>query len=249
MDLVRKIIKHKTSCIIISPHCDDAILSCGELLLQLNKKTKVTIINVFTAAHGKPYTLSEKQFLKTSGYTDAETLYKERQNEDKKVVSTFSVSIINLGLEDALFRRKKQKTFLGKFLPDFDHLYPTYRWHIIKKIEKNDYTILELKKKLKMFKNKNTLVFAPYGIGNHVDHVIARKVCEELFENLILYSDFPYNVNESIDNKRFNKEKIYTLQPDRNKKDKLIKGYITQFHGLFPTGTIPVHSEIYYSKS
>lgn len=247
-NLIKEIIERKFDCLIVSPHHDDAVLSCGELLAQLKGKTAVTVINVFTSAHGKPYTLSEKQFLKASGSSDALALYEERENEDKKILSQLGVSIINLGFEDALFRRKIRRTFLGRLLSEFDHVYPTYRWHLLKGLSRNDISAKELKKKLLPYKNKKTLVFAPYAIGDHVDHLIVRNVCEELFDNLILYSDFPYNVRLNSDGKVLDGGKIYTLKPDYVKKSGLIKGYKTQFNGLFSNGIIPKHDEFYFGK-
>jgi len=247
MDLVKKIIKEKKDCVIISPHFDDAVLSCGGLLEQLAGKTNITIANVFTAAHDKPYTLSAKQFLKASGNITALDLYKEREKEDKAVLSQFPVKVINLGLQEALFRRRKQQSFLGKFLPEFDHVYPTYRWHIVKRIAKDDYAVSELKKKLKIFKNKKRLIFAPYGIGEHVDHAIVRKVCEDLFDTVLFYSDFPYNRRLDTYGNPINNGKVYRLDPDIRKKTKLIKTYKTQFSGLFPNGKVTNHEEVYFS--
>src|SRR5260221_4259364 len=198
-DLV-KIIKDKGyNVVIVSPHQDDAVLSCGGLLTQLVGKTDITVVNVFTKAHKKPYTLSTKMFLKASGFTDATLLYQVRFEEDTKVLAMLGIKPVNLDLEDALFRRKKNKTWLGNILSEFDHVYPTYRWHIIKNIAKDDYAGEELKKQLIKFKNKKTLVIAPLGIGNHADHVIVGNVCEALFDNLFFYADFPYTIRENSD--------------------------------------------------
>jgi len=248
-DLVKIIIKNKLHCVFLSPHQDDAALSCGELLSQLNGKTELTIINFFTKAHNKPYTLSAKKFLQTSGYEDANKLYEERRKEDKKALSTFKAKIIDLDLQDALFRKKKHSSFLGNILPEFSHIYPTYRWHVIKKIAKDDYAVSELKKKLKVFKNKKILVFAPYGIGGHADHKIVRQVCEELFDEYILYSDFPYNIILRTNGSKLAKGNKYELELKMDKKEKLIRGYKTQFQGLFPTNRLPKHKEIYFSNT
>ncbi|HSX10000.1 MAG TPA: PIG-L family deacetylase [Candidatus Saccharimonadales bacterium] len=248
MDLVKKIIKEKTPIIILSPHFDDAILSCGELLLQIAGKTDVTIINVFTRAHLKPYTYSAKQLLKDAGYSDAVELYKKRENEDARVLSKLPVRVVNLDLEDAVFRVKEKQSFAGKLMPEFDHSYPTYRWHILKGISKNDKAIKILKKDLEKYKNKKPLVIAPYGIGDHVDHVLVGKVCAEIFNDVLLYSDFPYNSRLNNYGNPLGNGKVYTLVPNMKEKEKLIKGYETQFVGLFPDGVIPDHKEVFFEK-
>ena len=107
----------------------------------------------------------------------------------------------------------------------------------------------ELKKKLEPFKNKNVLVFAPYGIGGHIDHLIVRKVCEELFDNVILYSDFPYNIRSNSYGKAKNNQQICELETNNSEKTKLIALYKTQFQGLFPNKKVPVHKEVFFMKT
>lgn len=245
-DLVKKIIGKKRQCIFISPHFDDAVLSCGTLLSQLSGKTSITIVNVFTKAHKKPYTLSARMFLRESGMSDATALYDERLAEDKRALSHFNARVINLGLEDAIFRLKKQPGFLARILPEFGHIYPTYQWHVVKAIASQDHAVSELTNALKKFADKNTIVFAPYAIGHHVDHQIVRKVCEKLFTNLILYSDFPYNVRNNTYGTAGKDQERYTLRTNPMRKNKIIEAYKTQLNGLFPEGKIPEHQEVYF---
>lgn len=248
-ELAKLIIAKKMHCVFISPHHDDVILSCATLLSELKGKTQITVINVFTKAHKKPYTHSAKTFMKYSnGYTDATALYKDRIKEDATVFANLGITPINLGLEDALFRRQKNQSFLGKFLPEFDHIYPTYRWHIIKNVAKNDPAIETLTQKLKSYISPRTLVFTPYALGNHADHRVIRIVSESLFANLIIYSDFPYNKRFKTYGKPFPKGKTYRLAINKPAKEKLIRGYKTQVTGLFPNGDIPTHEEVYFSK-
>ncbi|HWY79085.1 MAG TPA: PIG-L family deacetylase [Candidatus Sulfotelmatobacter sp.] len=247
-DLVKIIKENNYNCIFISPHSDDAILSCGGLIENLIGKTSITIINVFTSAHKGPYTLSAKVFMKSShGSNDARAFYQERVAEDRKVWSQLSLTPQNLGLEDALFRKKQKTSFLGKLLPEIDHIYPTYRWHILKSISSSDPAIILLKKKLSPYRRQKNLIFAPYGIGNHADHRLVRKICEELFDNLILYSDFPYNIRLNTYGEPLRKGDIFRIKPSIDKKIKLIAGYKTQFQALFG-GTVPDHEEVFFSN-
>lgn len=248
-NFVEFIKEKKRPCIVISPHFDDAVLSCGGLLLALSGKVDLTIVNVFTKAHGGPYTLSARKFLKDSHEdNDAIRLYQSRFEEDREALSKIKVKIINLGLQEALFRKKNKQHFLGNVLPEFDHVYPTYRWHITKTIASNDPAVSQLKKALKDLPSKNEFIFAPYGIGDHADHKVVRQVCEELFPSVILYSDFPYNVRSNEYGFEGEKMISYTLQPDFAQKNKLIQLYRTQFQGLFPDGKVPTHSEKYFVK-
>ena len=167
-------------------------------------------------------------------------------NEDVKAQFSLGTRVVDLGLEDALFRRKKRKTFMGKFIPELDHVYPTYRWHILKKIAAKDPAIVDLKRKLKTFAHKRAIVFAPYGIGNHVDHMLTRNISKELFTNVIFYSDFPYNIRLNNYGKTALGVQVFKIEPDILKKSKMLKLYKTQFSGLFPNNTVPEHKEIYF---
>jgi len=243
---IRDVIKNK-KIYVVSPHFDDAALSCGGLLSNLDGAEDVTVINVFTKAHEGPYTLSVRKFLKDSGnYEDANTLYDERAKNDAAVLSKLKVNSTNLGLQDGLFRRKKRLDPLGKLIPEFDHIYPTYRWHATKTVSSQDPSYDQLKQALENTVEKEAVVLAPYGTGHHIDHVITRRVCEELFDNVIFYSDFPYNVRENnLGDDTVAYDKIEN-PVDLAKKTDLLKLYKTQFPAIFPSLQIPEHSELYF---
>jgi LmbE family N-acetylglucosaminyl deacetylase len=108
-----------------------------------------------------------------------------------------------------------------------------------------DPAIAELKKELKPFINKKAIIIIPYGVGNHVDHLLTSKICRESLKNVIFYSDFPYNVRLNNYGKTTGMQ-VYELQPDMQKKSKLLQLYKTQFKGLFPDASVPEHKEVYF---
>jgi LmbE family N-acetylglucosaminyl deacetylase len=247
---ISNIVKKRTPCYFISPHLDDAALSCGSLMVHLAKTNKVTVVNVFTKAHSGPYTFSAKKFLEYSGnYNNAVKLFRDRKKEDNIALSRLGIKTINLDFEDALFRRHKAPGLLGKLLPEIDHAYPTYKWHIIKnKIFSKDDTQGRLGKKLKKLIAENSIVFTPYNIASHIDHHIVRSACEMEFSTTSLYSDFPYNIRHSNYGKTPKGFRKYEITPDIKAKSKLIQKYKTQFVGLFPDKLLPPHKEIYFIK-
>lgn len=231
---------------VISPHLDDAILSLGMLLYTLKIYKKVTIINVFTKAHRGPYTLAAKKFIKTAKYNNADELFSQRIKEDQKLISEVNSKVINLGLTDALFRRKTKRSLLGKYIAEFDHIYPTYRWHILKKIQPNDTAFKELKMKLKKIIPSGALIFSPFGTGNHADHVITHKACTELFKNILYYIDFPYNIRLNNFGSPPDGYDILKFPVNMQVKSRLAHYYLSQIYGLFPRGIIPQHKEIFF---
>lgn len=238
---ILELLKNK-SIYIISPHQDDAVLSAGMLMLSLKNHAKITVVNCFTQASTKPHTLSASKFLSVSGEKNAQILYKKRQIEDQEALNKLGVKIIDLKLTDALFRKKIKSNFLAKIVPELNYIYPTFKWHITKKIAKNDPASKLLEEKLKLLIT-NAIYIVPLGTGNHVDHKICKQVCEKIFPNIIYYSDFPYNlVNSEIKIAKYKKE---NFNGDINMKTKILKIYKTQYSNLFPKD-IPNHSEFFY---
>ncbi len=242
---------HNIPCYFISPHFDDAILSAGALIVTLSKITSVTVVTVFTKSGTKPYTHSAKSFLKQCGYQSAKKLYRDRMKEDKKVLSLLNVQQKYLSFTDALWRKKSSTlpTFIKKHVPEITYVYPTYLLHVIRgKISHNDvHTICALRKKLSHIQ-KDSIVFSPVGIGTHVDHVLVREVCRELFNNVIFWSDFPYNISGGNKNNLSQFQKIGEYNGNKQMKRNLIAGYSTQVDALFPSGISLVREEFYVEK-
>jgi len=242
--LLQTIIKEKKTCYFISPHFDDAVLSAGALMAYLSRQTKVKVINIFTKAGPKPYTLSARAFLTQCGYQDAEQLFVDREKEDAQVLSNVVDEVSNLGYSDALWR-KKANTWAGQIFPEVDHVYLTYRFHIIRgKISKNDYAMMEqIRKRLHaLINDKNAVIFAPLGVGSHIDHVITRKVAEAQKHQLIYWSDFPYNEKQAVESKHLHS---FSFGEDLAKKKMLIQGYKSQYQAMFKD-SLKLKPEIFY---
>lgn len=229
---------------IISPHFDDAALSCYRLMSEIPDAKQIVVINIFTKGSRKPYTFSAKKNLKDSGgYRNAIALYKQRTQEDKRALSSMRVLSVNLGIPEALFRKKRRNSILGRLIPEMNHYYPTYRWHVVKKVHPNDPAISQLKKKLRTFTKEKALFIVPFGIGNHADHLIARTACAQLCKNIVYYADFPYNTHTKPDFELDEYQKT-ELPVNSRTKIRLLKLYKTQFERLFPNGKLPRHKEI-----
>lgn len=239
---ISSVINQKKTCLFFSPHFDDAILSCSEIIERLRKKTNVQIINIFTKASPGPYTISAKKFLRDSGrYLSAEKLFSDRSKEDAQIYKSLNIPVTNLGLTDALFRQSSHH-LLEKLIPELIHTYPTYRWHI-HSVNKNDKSINKLKKMLKRFDPDKYIAIVPLGIGNHVDHLITKQSCEKHFKHIYYYADFPYSVREKGKKTTAMKNRI-EFKVNKSKKRNMLQQYQTQFLGLFPENKIPDHSEV-----
>lgn len=250
--LLNHIILNKIPCFFVSPHFDDAVLSSGSLIKFLSKKTKVSVVNVFTRAEKPPYSLSAKSYLKQCNYHNADKLYRDRMKEDQQVLNSLNVSISNLHFTDALWRKKNPKCLskvLGSLVPELYYVYPIYLFIEQGKISKHDMKLLsKLSISLKIIPKK-AIVFCPLGIGNHVDHVITSQVCTKLFKNVVFWSDFPYSIREKDKtNIKVNKFRKFVYSVNFSEKQKLIQGYKSQYAALFKDGKITKHQEIFYYR-
>lgn len=238
-NLITEIKKKKATCIFVSPHFDDAIFSAGGLIYALHKHNiKVHIVTVFTKA-GKENTLSAKAYLKQCGYPNGVDLYKKRKEEDLKAIEGLAQPL-HLGLTEALWRKRITKNIFKKYIPELSTIYPTYRWHITKGMLSTFDTgaMNTLKKKLLLLTKgkKNVWVFAPVGVGNHVDHIFVREVCKKLDLPVVYWNDYPYSKTNAV-NKVFvkkNKLKEYTFTNYKKQKEHRMNMYKTQLHVFHP---------------
>jgi hypothetical protein len=94
------------------------------------------------------------------------------------------------------------------------------------------------------------VIFAPLGIGRHVDHLITRRAAGELGRGIrvVYYSDFPYSQSAAPDPRFVRRAGLvpHPWLPGRAENASRIAGYRTQFPGLFRDGTVPTCPEIYW---
>lgn len=154
--------------IIISPHLDDAVFSCGGAITQMVKEGPVLVINIFTRF------LSNKKF-------HGIVMGDERLQEEKNAAKFLGYESINLDELDAIYRRKAYQKISNIFRPPIeeDRLWlPAIRNKIFEIIGEIDYQE----------------IYIPLGIGWHVDHILTNQVFEPMFGDpkLFFYEDTPY---------------------------------------------------------
>ena len=209
--------------IFISPHLDDAVLSCGVLMLKLNElEKKITVITVFTEVSPPPYTSLAKEFTHKSGFQDPIKLFEARKKEDRKALQLVNAKVIHFSFIDAAWR----KTFLGHVYP---HAKEQFNGH---------YSLFDLplkqkiKDQLKPYLNqKKSLVFGPLGIGGHADHILIKDILKESNKQTIFWSDYPYNRDKSNEEQYFRRNRNFRLVSgllSNSFKRRLVLAYNTQ---------------------
>ena len=254
--LVRITCSAGSAVVVLSPHLDDGVLSCGALLAYLAHQCDVTVVTVFTQAAPPPWSLPVRRRLRAAGM-DAETWFAHRRAEDTAVLAEIGAAAVHLGLRDAPYRRSGGAA-AGPFRrwrwPSYP-TYPTVRFDAHRgRIASADAGLpAEIGARVREVVRARGagVIFVPLGIGRHVDHLITRKAAHHLGQHLgsriVYYSDFPYSETAVPDRDFVRRAALapYPWLTGRAENTKRIAGYRTQLAILFPHG-IPTSPEIYW---
>ena len=242
--------------VVLSPHLDDAILSCGALISHARQTAPITVVTFFTEAGPGPHTLSAKRYLRQVGAVDAAGLYAARRTEDAEVMERLGVGWLHLGMPEGLFRRRPLPLpvprWAQRILPEVAHVYPTYRMHLAcgRIAAQDEPTVQRAARAVASLASRGQALFlAPLAVGGHADHLIVRRAAEAAMPvaPVVHYSDFPYNLTLPVDPAFAGFRHLYPRISQRCalEKDSLIRGYRTQVDALFPGGHIPSAPETY----
>lgn len=175
---------------ILSPHLDDAALSLTDHILFWQKKgIEVTIITVFTSFSTQRLSADTSNYIHKCGFKSIKKFELARKKEDIDAMKLLGLhkNYIHLDFIDGGFREKNSKPvyesydalFSGKIIDDTTYL---------KKID----AILQ------KLLNEFSVVIAPFGIGNHADHIIvknsAKIACHK--KSLLFYAEYPYALHK-----------------------------------------------------
>jgi LmbE family N-acetylglucosaminyl deacetylase len=242
--------------LFLSPHLDDAVLSCGALIEAQARGREIVVATLFTEATPGPHTRAARSFLRQCTHSSALDLFEARKTEDNKVLVDMGARPLHMGGVDALFRRRRPPRFgssaWDRVLPELTHRYPTYRFDIaLGRIAGADKALInrlqgdvaEL-----MAITGAELLFCPVGVGRHVDHLITREAGMKHQQSLVLYSDFPYDLVSGPDTSRLERLGYVPWSWDQGLSSKpgRIRQYATQADALFPDGQIPPRAETYF---
>lgn len=244
--------------LFLSPHLDDAVLSCGALIESVKRTCPVTVATLFTEATRPPHTHAATSFLRQCGAADAAGLFHARRREDRDVLREMEVDHVHFGETDALFRQRaggRVGERLGRLLPELVHRYPTYRFDIARgRVARGDRAMIDalVARVAGLIRSTGArVVFAPVGVGRHVDHLITRSVGARQQVAAIYYSDFPYNLALTPDRAFLERHRLtpWSWRDGIRAKQRLIRGYRTQVDALFPDGDIAAVPELYFEPA
>jgi LmbE family N-acetylglucosaminyl deacetylase len=171
--------------IYLSPHFDDAVLSCGGLIWeQTHSGTPVEIwtLNAGEPAPGPVSDLITRVHSMWQTGSPQETVA-QRRSEDQNAASQVGATVRHLKMVDAIYRRNKTGSLL-------------YTQDVFTPIHPSETGIVdEAANQIAMELNVSDTVVCPLALGGHVDHIIARLAGESLRSPTVsiwYYADIPY---------------------------------------------------------
>ena len=166
-------------CVFLSPHLDDAALSCGGSIYRLVQAGQaVQAITIF-AGDPPPGPLTPFAHSLHERWQAAPV---DRRAEDGEALRRLGAQAIHWPYADAVYRRH----------PDSgDALYDSEESIFGEVVEADAQIIESIRDRLRRTDSSARLV-VPLAAGHHVDHQIVRSAAESLGRNLIYYEDYPY---------------------------------------------------------
>lgn len=172
--------------LFLSPHFDDAVLSCGGTIHQLAQSgERVTVLTLMGGAPPNP--LPDTPIVRDlhSRWQAGSDPVATRRSEDQVAITSLGAAVDYLPIPDCVYRTA-----------DGVALYPSEESLFGAVHPQDDATqAVDL-----VVVSGDSLVYAPLGVGSHVDHQIARNwglALKTRFPSLVLrfYEEYPYTRN------------------------------------------------------
>ena len=170
--------------IFLSPHPDDAVLSCGGTIYQLAQNDqRPIVITIFGGDQPADAPLSEFARSLHTRWQLSDNAPTLRREEDRAACDRLNAYLINLRFADAIYR-----------------IDPITQRHLYTSEEaifgdvRDPVIIDEVTETLRarIARTSPARLFVPLTAGHHVDHLIVRAAAERLGGELIYYEDYPY---------------------------------------------------------
>ena len=168
--------------LVLSPHLDDAVLSCGGLISALRNRAHVEIWTLFSGAPLRgPYSAAAEWLHGVSGGSRGAWLAWRRRREDRAAASLLGAQCRHFNFRDAVYRKGADGSFLYAETQ-------AASWH-----PGDEPLIHSIEKKMKQRLSADDVLLVPLAVGGHVDHLIVRQAAENLGHSGVLYfPDIPY---------------------------------------------------------
>jgi LmbE family N-acetylglucosaminyl deacetylase len=172
--------------IYLSPHFDDAVLSCGGLIFEQSRQgiqTEIWTIFAGDAPAGLLSPLALRCHVDW-GIQDVHELVATRRDEDQAAAAIVGAETAHLSLPDCIYRRDAA----GEPLYPDEVFVPFHPFDLGLDADIAAVLAAELL--------PADILVSPLAIGAHVDHRLARLAAERLNRPLHYYADIPYVIRK-----------------------------------------------------
>ena len=178
--------------VILSPHLDDAALSCGGLLHALRGRVSTLVVTICCGSIRVVKADGRTKLSSRRGHASSRT----RRREDIAAMHSVDTAFAHLSFADGIYRRSPltgrliyrnaRERWVAPRVDDLAHIEELYL------------VLCRLCLGL-----GRILLLSPMGIGHHVDHQIAAQVAVRMAATnagaeLLFYEDFPYVVDRRV---------------------------------------------------
>ena len=173
--------------VYLSPHFDDAPLSCGGVIhQQVQQGQTVLVITICAALPAGPLSPFAAQFHAAMGNPDV--VVATRRREDKAAVERLGADLVWLDFQDALYRGRSEEG--GWYYLSISEIFGT-----IHPDEQafSDAIVTAINEQVAG--GPLPTLYAPLTVGGHVDHQHAHRAAWALREQgwrVLFYEDYPY---------------------------------------------------------
>lgn len=218
--------------IYVSPHLDDAVLSCGGTIArQVASGQRVLVLNLFVATPDYSE-ISPWAQVEHNVRGNPPDLLEARLAEDRAVLEALGASIRYLHYLDCIYRRYKGQVLYNSVEAIFGEVAPVEQ-DMIPQLATDLAAICAYQPR--------ATVYAPLGVGHHVDHQLTRWAALRLIENgydVCFYEEFPYVETAGAVETALGELPDWEWQPriqeiDVEVKIQAIAGYATEMDILF----------------
>lgn len=211
----------------ISPHLDDATLSCGgRIWQQARAGERVLVVTIFAGAPAPDAPLSPFAQEMHARWRLADAVAARRE-EDAAALALLGAEGTYWPYADCIYRRTAE----GCFLCDseaalFGEVHPA-----------EGALIAELAGRLRaLAQEQRGTIYAPLAVGHHVDHQIARRAMQGL-AGVVYYEDYPYaakpgSLEAALEGGQWQAELVALSQEALETKIAAIACYSSQFSTL-----------------
>ncbi len=173
--------------IYLSPHLDDAALSCGGQIAQHTDAGQHVLVVTITA--GDPPSGAESAYIAAlhTRWELEHDVVAARRAEDIAACRILGADWLHWGVPDCIYR----------FHPETGEPFYTSDADIFGDVHPAERSLIESLAAQMADLPAAERVFAPLTLGHHVDHLLTRQAAERVFrDNLYYYEDYPYAQKE-----------------------------------------------------